>query len=109
MLRTEDGFQDVSGDVIPNKESSCKLQARWEWANSPNGNKWGREFETYRYNRFYMPEDINDDYDTGDKLIVTKNKLRGHGKTLSLKFSTSPNKDCNLLGWSMIVGVSTSV
>lgn len=109
LLRTEDGFDDVSGDIIPSKPSSCKLQARWEWANSPNGNKWGREFETYRYSRFYMPEDINDEYDTGDKLIVTKNKLRGHGKTLSLKFSTSPNKDCNLLGWSMIVGVSTSV
>lgn len=109
LLRTEDGFEEVSGDIVPKKQSSCLLQARWEWANSPNGNKWGRSFETYRYNRFYMPEDIDDTYDTGDEVLVTKNKLRGHGRTLSLKYSTSPKKDCRLLGWSMIVGVSTSV
>lgn len=109
LLRTEDGFEETSEGVTPKNQSSCLLQARWEWANSPNGNKWGRSFETYRYNRFYMPEDIDDGYDTGDTVIVTKNKLRGHGRTLSLKYTTSPTKDCRLLGWSMIVGVSTSV
>lgn len=109
MLRTEDGFKEVLGDIVPTSESSCNLQARWEWANSANSNRWGRTFELYRYKRFYMPEDIDDTFDTGQEVVSTKNKLRGHGKTLSLKFSTSPQKDCRLLGWSMIVGVSTSV
>jgi hypothetical protein len=101
LRRTEDGFTDVAGDLVPRNQSSCKAQAQWEWANSSNSNRWGREIETYQYNRRYFPVDASDPYDTGFETITTKRKLRGKGKALSLKFSTSPGKDCQLLGWSM--------
>jgi len=32
--------------------------------------------------------------------VTTKNKIRGRGRALSLKFSTEPQKDCQILGWS---------
>jgi hypothetical protein len=35
--KTEDGFYtDELGDIRPSNESSCKVQAQWEWANSAN-------------------------------------------------------------------------
>ena len=108
--RTEDGFiEDELGDLYPANQSSCKVQAQWDWANSANSNRWGKEFQAYRYKRLYMPSGVNDSYDNGFLTITTKNKLRGKGKVLSLRISTEPAKDCRLLGWSMLTGIATSV
>ena len=100
--RTEDGFQiDGSGDMVPTKPSGCKVQAQWEWANSANSNRWGKEFQAYQYKRHYIPEDVNDPYDYGFETIVTRRKLRGKGRSLSLKFSSEPGKDLRLVGWGL--------
>lgn len=108
--RTETGFEeDIDGDLIPINESSCLVQARWEWADSANSNRWGTQFQAYRYKRLYFPANALDPYDTGFATIVTKNKLRGNGKVLSLKFSTEPYKDLHLYGWSMIMSVAGNV
>jgi hypothetical protein len=109
MTKTEDGFTFVDGDLIPVNTSSCIMQARWDWHNSPSGNRWGRENQIYKNKRVYMPEDVSDDYDTGEEVITTKTKVRGNGKTISLLFKTEPEKDCKILGWSMITDVSTNV
>lgn len=108
--RTEDGFeQDVDGNLTPTSPSSCLVQAQWEWANSVNSGRWGREFQAYRYKGQYMPANVSDPYDYGYSTIVTKNKLRGKGKVLSLKLSTEEGKDCRILGWSAIMGVNSHV
>ena len=109
MDKTEDGFIVNGDDITPDNASSCILQARWEWHNSPAGSRWGRENQIYKNKRLYMPVDANDNYDDGESVITTKTKLRGHGKTVSLLFKTEPLKDCKLLGWSMITDVSTNV
>jgi hypothetical protein len=54
----------------------------------------------YRLNRFYTPTGAGDLHDTGDSVIVTKNKMRGSGKTISLKISSSAGKDLRLIGWA---------
>ena len=110
LTRTEDGFEeDATGNWFPTNESSCKVQAQWEWSNSPNSNRWGREFQAYRYRRLYMPSNVNDPFDNGFEVVTTKNKLRGKGKVLSMKISTEPGKDCRLLGWSMLFGANGNV
>lgn len=108
--RTETGFEeDANDDLQPLNASSCLVQTRWEWSNSSNSNRWGREFQAYRYRKLYLPEDVNDAYDTGFQTIVTKNKLRGRGKVVSIKFSTEPYKDLHLYGWSMIMSIAGNV
>lgn len=108
--RTENGFEeDINGDLIPINQSSILVQARWEWADSSNSNRWGNQFQAYRYKRLYFPADSLDEYDTGFSTIVTKNKLRGKGKVLSLKFTTEQGKNCHLYGWSMIMSVNGNV
>tara|TARA_R110000772_G_scaffold144025_1_gene253578 strand:- start:9378 stop:11765 length:2388 start_codon:yes stop_codon:yes gene_type:complete len=109
MLKTEDGFEMDGEDIVPSNPSSCIVQARWDWHNSPNGNRWGRENQIYKNKRLYIPDDVSDGYDDGELVITTKTKLRGHGKTLSLLFKTEPEKACKLLGWSMVTDVSTNV
>lgn len=104
--RTETGF-DAEYNLLD--QSSCKVQSMWEWTNSNNSNRWGREFEAYRLNRLWMPSTSSDEYDDGFAVVTTKNKLRGKGRVLSLKFSTSPKKDLHLYGWSMILGVNGNV
>lgn len=110
LTRTEDGFvADEEGNLQPINQSSCKVQAQWNWTNSANSKRWGVPFQAYRYRRFYMPASSADTYDTGDSLIVTKNKLRGIGNVLSLYIYTDPGKDCKLAGWSMLFGIDNDV
>lgn len=109
LLRTEDGYvidPNNANDFLPVNASSCLVQPQWDWANSPNSGKWGREFQAYRYKRQYFPVDVNDTYDSGTRTIVSKNKLRGRGRVVSLLISTEEGKDLKLLGWSMQIGMN---
>jgi hypothetical protein len=56
-----------------------------------------------------MPATIADQYDNGYETVVTKSKLRGKGKVMSLLIETEPKKDCKLLGWSMVVSTNANV
>jgi len=108
--RTENGFEeDVGGDLVPINQSSCIVQARWEWSDSSSSRRWGNEFQAYRYKRLCFPVDVNDGYDTGFATIVTKNKLRGYGKVVSIKFSTEEYRNLHLYGWSMVMSVGANV
>jgi len=107
--RTESGFEQVGNELVPLTPSSILVQVRWDWSDSTNSGKWGREFQAYRYRRLYIPVDALDDYDNGFETVVSKNKLRGTGKVLSLKFRTEPNKDFHLYGWSMIFSVAENI
>jgi hypothetical protein len=104
--RTEDGFSTVDGSVVLNNQSSCKVQAQWNWADSVNSGKWGTEFQAYKLLRNYIPTSASDSFDYGDKIIITKNKLRGSGKVLSLKIQSEEGKDMKLQGWAMPVTLS---
>lgn len=107
--RTEDGFEpDGQGGIQPTGQSSVMVQAQWDWANSANSGKWGTPFQAYKYKRHYFPVDVNDPYDYGFLTIVTKNKLRGRGRALSLRFSSEPLKDFRLQGWALDLGVNNA-
>ena len=99
LQKTEDGFQASGDDLIFKNQSSCKVQAQWGWSNSAANGKWGKEFQAYRILRNYTPSGAADAYDSGDSMVVTKNKLRGSGKCLSLYIRSEQGKDMKLLGW----------
>lgn len=107
--RTETGFQSILGDIVPVGASSCLVRSMWDFANSANSNKWSRQFQAYRYRRFYMPEDVFDDYDTGFAVITTRNKIRGRGRAFSLRMETEAGKDCKILGWSLSINGNQNV
>lgn len=102
-LKTETGFD---ADYEPINTSSIKVQSQWSWTNSAESGKWGTPFQAYRHRRVWIPDDNLDPYDDGNYVVKTRNKLRGRGSVVSLKFTTEPGKDFKLLGWSYIVNVN---
>ena len=101
FTRTEDGFTSDGTMLQIDNPSSCLVQAQWNWANSANSGKWGNQFQAYRLLRNYIPSGDADPFDYGDAVIVTKNKLRGSGKTISLKIQSEAGKDLQILGWGV--------
>ena len=94
--KTEDGFD---AEYEATNQSSCLIQTSWDWSNSDNSNKQGREFQAYRFRRHYIPADNTDGFDNGYEIVVTKNKVRGRGKALSVLIKTEALKNCQLIGW----------
>ena len=104
--KTETGFDT---DFNPTNSSSIIVQSQWNWTNLAESGKWGSEFQAYRHKRLWIPQNSSSGFDDGDSVVVTKNKLRGRGRVLSLLFKTEPKKDFHLLGWSLITAINGMV
>jgi hypothetical protein len=105
--QTESLFEVSGDDFVLVNPSSCRVQAQWNWSNSVNSGRWCSEFEVYKFKRHYMEDDSTSIFNTGNRVVVTKNKLRGYGKVVSIKFRTKPGHDLKLYGWSMLVSVES--
>lgn len=109
FTRTEDGFTDNGDDLLPTNESSCLVQSQWDWSNSASYGKWGAQFQAYRYKRRYTPSDVTDTYDYGTTTIVSKSKLRGRGRVVSLLINSEAGKNMELLGWSINISSNNNI
>ena len=105
--RTEDGFVLSGDDLVFTNQSGAQVQAQWGWANSNANGKWGNPFQAYKILRNYTPSGAGS-FDSGESMIVTKNKLRGSGKCLSLYIYSEFGKDMRLLGWGHPVTMLTT-
>jgi hypothetical protein len=103
--KTEEGYDE---DYEPINPSSCLVQTSWDWSNSNNSGKQGKEFQAYRFRRHYMPQDNTDNFDNGYETVVSKSKVRGRGKALSVFIKTEPLKNCKLIGWEQEVTINDS-
>lgn len=104
MERTETGFD---GSFNPLNESSCTMQTRWDFTDNANPNKWDAGQEVYRHKRMFIPS--TSAFDDGYPVVITKNKVRGRGRAVQLKFTADPDYDMRILGWSMTVYGATNV
>ena len=109
LRRTEEGFTDTGDGFEAIGPSSCMVQAQWQWTNSASSGRWGTEFQAYRIPRMYVNDNVNDPYDYGFSVISSKNKLRGKGNALSVKFSTEPAKNLHIYGWGLEVLVDQNM
>jgi hypothetical protein len=107
--RTEDGFEEVGDDLLATNPSGCLVQAKWDFADNTSSGKIGRAFQGYRLKRNYIPAGAGEAFDYGWEIITTKNKLRGSGTALKLRFDTEEGKACVLLGWAVDVGGRSNV
>ncbi len=99
---TETGYTvNIDNSLDFTNASSCLVQGRWDYSDSANSGKWTSFQQVYRLNRNYIPSSSSDTFDFGKEVIITKSKLRGSGKALSLFYKTEPEKDLRILGWSI--------
>lgn len=101
--RTETGFEEVDGELEAINASGCQVQPQWDFADSAASGKFGSAFEAYRLRRNYVPTGANDTFDYGHRVITTKTRLRGSGRAISFRMFTVPGKDCQILGWGMLI------
>jgi len=106
--RTEQELLDVGGTLTPDNPSQCWVQAQWEFADSEAAMKYGTEFQAYRLKSLHYPTTAGA-FDYGLSVVTTKSKLRGHGRSLSLKLRSAAGYDCYILGWGMDVDGQTKV
>ena len=99
FVRTEDGVSD--GEPIG--KSSCLVRSQWDWANSAASGKWSPSFQAYRYKRPLFVTVADENYDSGFKTIVSRNKIRGRGRAFSFYIETEPLRDCRIIGWALDV------
>lgn len=104
-VKTEIGFDS---EWNPENASSIIVQSQWSWTNLAVAGKWSSSFQAYRHNRLWIPDSPNN-FNSGELVVKTKNKLRGRGSVVSLLFKTEPEKDFHLLGWSYIVNLNGNV
>lgn len=96
MKRTETTFDANTNPVNP---SGCMMQTRWDFTDNSYAGKWQAEVEVYRQLRPYFAEPLTT-FDDGYPLVINKNKVRGRGKALQLKFSSETGKDMQMVGWT---------
>lgn len=99
--RTEtDWFETVSEGVTMVGSSSILLSTQWDWTNDPASGRWGRAQQVYRLPRLIV---LDPSHIFAFDVIKTRNKVRGKGKAVSLKFSSEAGKDLYLHGWGLEV------
>lgn len=104
--RTETGYElDGNGNVTLTNPSGCQARVKWGFTDSSNSGKWSTPFQAYRLRRLYLPEDVNDPFDYGFDIISTRNKIRGQGRSLRVRFESEAGKDLFIHGWALTFSV----
>lgn len=110
---------DSDGTIVVNEGASLLMNAVWDWSNTNEGEnvvdssftqvvdstgafviddltspKASRDIQVYRFRDGYS-------------VAVAKNKIRGRGKVLQLRFNSFGNIPFNLLGWAAWIGKNT--
>lgn len=98
--KTETGYTATGNGLDPVNESSNLMTAYWDWTDNSTPGKHGSQNETYRHVRAYQPVDVNDAFADGYPVVTTRNKVRGRGRVLQLRFDGAATKDSHLLGYS---------
>jgi hypothetical protein len=78
--------------------SSCKMRVKWDFTTGTGSSKWTDAQQVYRF-RSNLSEGIG--------TVVTKNKVRGRGKSIRVQFASDPGKDMILLGWNISYTINT--
>ena len=93
-------IEEFDGSFTNNLEGSLMMEARWDWSDHIISGKQTNPAQTYKHRRPFLPDAAGERGD-GEPVLVTKHKVRGRGRELSLYFTTSDNYDVSVLGWTI--------
>ena len=98
---TETGFTGNENDGYePIRPSGLKVSAAWDFAED-----FGTSQQVYRLKYPLFPNNSNlSDFNYPDDVITSRVKIRGHGRSMRIKYESEQGKDFLLLGWGMVQG-----
>lgn len=104
------GYED--GEYQFDFPSSCLFQSRWDFDETEAYGKFsgdtgvtgrGMQIQLYQpMKRGFIPDSYPYDFDTGEKYISRKFSIRGSGDAVQFVFKAEPEKDLQLLGYSVV-------
>ena len=120
--RTETGYTDTGTGWDADNASSTLMTPFWDWtdetqwtttgktaqeawdgsiytSNPSVSGKIGQQKEVYRNVRQYVPATATDV--DGHPVLVTRNKIRGRGRSLRIRFDGATDKDSHILGFTL--------
>lgn len=103
--KTEQNITALDGlSYLYDKPSACDMSLRWDWSTAGNSRKDSGLRSIYNpVPRWYLPSNIPTQFDTGDSVVIFKDKIRGSGKSIQFKFQAKDGKAMELLGFSVQV------
>ena len=98
---TETGFTGNETDGYEAvRPSGLKVSAAWDFAEG-----FGPSQQIYRLKYPLFPNSSNlNDFNYPEDVITSRVKVRGHGRSMRIKYESEQGKDFLLLGWGMIQG-----
>lgn len=105
--RTNTGYTQSGDDWIEDNPASTKMTAYWDWTDNSESNKIGTTVQTHRDVRQFVASAADDE--DGYPVVVTRNKVRGRGRNLRLKFEGEADKDSHLMGYTLNYKVTRKV
>ncbi len=98
---TETGFTgSESAGYEAVRPSGLKISAAWDFAED-----FGASQQVYRLKYPVLPNSSNlNDFNYPEDVITSRVKVRGHGRSMRIKYESEQGKDFLLLGWGMIQG-----
>ena len=91
--------EEIIENDVPNRESSCLARIQRDFSDGIQSGRWSRQMQLYRRPRHRYTTGDGDIY-TGEKLVITKSKMRGNGKAFAMHLETEPDKDLQIVGWN---------
>jgi hypothetical protein len=100
---TEEGFTYTGSAYESIRPSSLLISAAWDFNDTFSATQ-----QAYRlkYPVVVNPDDLTS-FPYPEDVITTRLKIRGHGRSIRLKYSSEQGKDFILLGWGVVQGRNT--
>ena len=104
---TEEGFSgdDLSGYALV-RPSSCLMSVYWDLRTSPSTSPK----EVYRFTRPIIVDSASPTvFSYPYQTLVTRNGVRGRGRSMRVRFSSSAGKDFHLIGYEVIQALNRNI
>lgn len=99
---TEEGFEYINGEYEVVRPSSLLVSTAWDFKETFN--------EPQQAYRLKYPVVVDSQYPSifnyPEEMIVTRLKVRGHGRSVRIRFESEGSNDFILLGYAMVQGVN---
>lgn len=95
---TEEGWtgsEETGWELV--RPSSLLVSTAWDFKKT-----FGQSQQVYRLKYPLIPESTTFDYP--DSVITTRLKIRGHGRSMRIRYESEEGKDFMLLGWGLVQG-----
>ena len=86
---------------------SARLSVQWDWSNNSSSGKQSRTQEAFKYSPRRLAQVDNVESDYPFDVVDTRLRVPGSGRTMVVRYESSPGKDFILLGHS-ITGIETT-